>query len=136
MAEFTAVGSFAPISTPGVLTGTGVGSGHATHLGKVTVSASELLDFTVSPGNVVIRDGQLVMVAANGDELHWTYSGSGPVPNASGEVTFGGVFTITGGTGRFADATGSGTFEGSGSVVTGPVTVAYVTVSYEGTVDY
>jgi hypothetical protein len=110
MAEFTGVGSFAPTPRPGVLTGTGVGSGHATHLGKVNVSTSELLDFTVAPGDVTIRDGRLVMVAANGDELHWTYSGSGPVPDASGGVAFGGVFTITGGTGRFADATGSGTF--------------------------
>ena len=129
-AEFSLDGSFVPTAAPGVFAGTGSGTGRATHLGKVTLSTSELVDFTASPGSGTIRGGEMVMVAANGDELYWDYSGNGLLPDADGVVSFGGTFTITGGTGRFSDATGGGTFEGEGNVAGDAV------VSYEGTIEY
>ena len=129
--EITAQASFAETPVPGVLTLTGSGVGHASHLGNVTASTTETLDLVTSPGGVVIRDGRMVMVAANGDELHWAYDGVGSLPDAQGVSTFSGTFLITGGTGRFADATGGGTLQGTGNSITG-----VASVSYQGTIDH
>jgi hypothetical protein len=122
-AELMLDGSFVPTADPGVCASTGLGTGRATHLGKVTASTAELVKFTASSGSVTIRGGEMVMVAANGDELYWHYSGAGPLPDANGVVSFEGTFTITGGTGRYLDATGGGTFQGQGSAATGDATV-------------
>jgi hypothetical protein len=129
--EITAQSSISETPVPGVLTLTGSGVGHASHLGKVTLSTSETLDFAASPGSLVIQDGQMVMVAANGDELRWAYEGIGLLPDEQGISEFTGTFVITGGTGRFTDAAGSGTFQGTGNAVTG-----LAIVSYQGTIAY
>ena len=118
-------------TVPGVLTGTLTGLGRASHLGSVTLSSTETLDFATSPGIVLVRDGQMVVVAANGDELHWTYEGTGSLPDAAGITVISGSFLITGGTGRFTDATGAGTIEGSVDSVKG-----LVSVTYRGTITY
>jgi hypothetical protein len=129
-ADFTLEVSFVP-ATPGVFLGTTSGAGLASHLGRVAATSTEVLDFTASPGRVTVRDGQLVMVAANGDELHWSYGGGGPLPDASGTTPIAGTFVITGGTGRFAGASGGGTVEGLASVVTN-----IVSLSYRGTISH
>ncbi len=129
--DFTAQASFAETPVAGVFAVTTSGVGHASHLGKVTVSTSETLDFVTSPGILVVRDGQLVMVAANGDELYWSYEGTGSLPDENGESLLTGTFVITGGTGRFSDATGGGTFHGSGNAVTG-----LASLSYRGSIAY
>ena len=129
--DFTAQASFAETPVPGILTVTTSGVGHASHLGRITLSTTETLDFVTSPGTLVIRDGRLVMVAANGDELHWTYEGTGSLPDADGDSSLAGTFVISGGTGRFSDATGGGTFQGSGNAVTG-----VASLSYRGTIAY
>jgi hypothetical protein len=121
--------SLAGTPVPGVLTGTLTGAGRASHLGSVTLSSTETLDFTTSPGVILVRDGQMVVVAANGDELHWTYEGTGSLPDAAGTTLINGRFVITGGTGRFTDATGTGSIEGSVDSVTG-----LVSVNYRGTI--
>lgn len=124
--DFTVQATFAPTPLPGVFAVTTSGSGHASHLGKVTVSSTETLDFVTSPGSVVLHDGLLVMTAANGDQLYWSYEGTGSPPDESGESALAGTFVITGGTGRFADATGGGAFEGTGNAVTGMASLSYV----------
>ena len=124
-ANLTAQGSFVPTAEEGVFAGTVVGAGRATHLGRVTVSSTETVDFTSPTGEVLVQDGQMVVVAANGDELHWSYSGTGTPPDANGDFALSGTFAITGGTGRFADATGGGTFGGPASVVTFTADVVY-----------
>ncbi len=129
--NITAQASIAETPEPGVLTLTAFGAGYASHLGKVTLSTTETLDFVTSPGGLVIRDGRMVMVAANGDELRWAYEGIGSLPDAQGISELTGTFVITGGTGRFTDATGSGTFLGTGNTVTG-----VASVSYRGTIAY
>ena len=127
----TAQASFAETPVPGVLKVTTSGVGHASHLGKVTLTTTETLDFVTSPEGLVVRDGRMVMVAANGDELHWDYEGTGSLPDDEGASTLTGTFVITGGTGRFEYATGSGTFEGTGNAVTG-----VAIVFYRGTIAY
>ncbi|MEP6762500.1 MAG: hypothetical protein ABJA93_14190 [Sporichthyaceae bacterium] len=86
---------------------------------------------TSPTGVISLRDGRVTLVAANGDELHWTYSGTGTPPDASGDVVLSGTFVITGGTGRFSSATGGGSFEGVGNVVTGMASFTYTgTISF------
>jgi hypothetical protein len=129
--DATLQASLAPTSVPNVFTGMLTGAGHASHLGRVTLSLTETLDFASSPGIIVVRDGRMVMVAANGDELHWTYEGTGSLPDAEGNTVINGSFVITGGTGRFTDATGTGTIQGSVDTFTGVVSVTYLgTITY------
>jgi hypothetical protein len=87
---------------------TTVGAGKATHLGKFTFVSphlSGLLDFSI--------DGIQIITAANGDELHTTLTGNlAPQIDETRHVFLVGSVDgkITGGTGRFANATGSFTF--------------------------
>ena len=87
---------------------TTIGSGRATHLGNFTFISphlSGLLDFSI--------DGIQIITAANGDELHTTLVGNlHPEIDATGHVFLVGSVdgAITGGTGRFANATGTFTF--------------------------
>ncbi len=81
------------------------GTGTATHIGRFTI---------VEPNNHIKRnaDGSLtitgtaIITAANGDEIHATHSGSVHFLS-NGMVQVNAEFTIMGGTGRFAGATGS-----------------------------
>jgi hypothetical protein len=56
--------------------------------------------------------------AANGDLLTMKFTGHGHLDLATGHVHFMGVESFTGGTGRFAAATGMASVEGHASVVT------------------
>jgi hypothetical protein len=89
------------------------GTGNATHLGRFTLSA----DFTVTfvTGNAT---GTATWTAANGDKIFVNVVGHGtfvvfPI------VAITETHSITGGTGRFADASGTIRIERSGSVETG-----------------
>lgn len=79
-------------------------SGTASHLGLVTLVSNHC----TPPANE-ITGGQMTLVAANGDELHMTYSGTctaPPFPPVGEVLTCSTDNVIVGGTGRFADATG------------------------------
>ena len=102
--------------------GTTTGKGSASHLGAVTMLATDcpLLIPGVAP---TFSNGQLTFTAANGDELRASYSGSlMPVPGTAGVFTLSGPFNFTGGTGRFSRATGSGLLQGS--ILLGPLVSA------------
>lgn len=117
--------SLAATPQPGVFTATTAGAGQASHLGQVTYASTETLDFATAPGSTVVRDGRSVMVAANGDELHCTYAGTGSPPGKDGSSAITGTYIITGGTGRFSDAVGDGTIDGSANAVTGILRLTY-----------
>jgi len=89
------------------------GSGHATHLGRYTVSNQSVVDLLTFAGT-----GTAHIVAANGDSIFADVVGQGVT---SGPDFFSIVekYTITGGTGRFAGATGSFTVERLLSAITG-----------------
>ena len=92
------------------------GTGNATHLGQFTLSA----DFTVimSTGNAT---GTATWTAANGDQLRAIVAGHGDIVEFP-TVTITETHTITGGTGRFANASGIMTIERSANILTGAST--------------
>ena len=67
-------------------------TGKATHMGSVKA------DWTHCPDNDTINDGEMTLIAANGDELHGYYDYPG--------IDAGSPITFDGGTGRFANAVG------------------------------
>jgi hypothetical protein len=97
----TALGGFtAAVATLHIATDV---SGVMTHLGKY---ASHFEGSAEIAGGRTLGEGTFTTVAANGDELTGTFTLNGPLP--SGEVhTATVVLTITGGTRRFADASGT-----------------------------
>jgi hypothetical protein len=91
-----------------------------THLGHTSGQSTQIVDLAGLPGATIplLITNTTVYWAANGDELHMSFLGSGQLDPVTGEVTFVGTDTYQGGTGRFANATGSATTQGSASVFT------------------
>ena len=88
---------------------TATATGRATHLGgRATAVFDECADFVREPGRVHVY-GTAVLTAPNGDELRLWLDKSGNPPDAEGDVHVAGPYRVTGGTGRFARAAGSGT---------------------------
>lgn len=79
--------------------------GKVSHLGKTVMTSRH-----PTPTGEVISDGRMKLVAANGDEVWMEYDGSAPFPviGVPGTIVVDVEFTIVGGTGRFAAASGSG----------------------------
>jgi hypothetical protein len=98
---------------------TGFASGNATPLGLFTRHEHLLLDPTIGSFT-----GDIVFTAANGDELWCILSG-----NFISATDATGVYTITGGTGRFENAIGEAEFFASL-----PDGVHY-TVDFDGSLD-
>jgi hypothetical protein len=82
------------------------GTIQATHLGRSAQRGTLFLDPPNANGIAPGR-GSVTFTAANGDTLSFDYLGE--LNSITGEGQ--GRFTVTGGTGRFADATGAGTFQ-------------------------
>lgn len=87
----------------------GWGTGRATHLGLTTMSADHCTPnppFGPAPGPM--EGGSITFVAANGDIVRGTYTGTvAPLAPVEGAEIGGQMHvTVTGGTGRFAGATG------------------------------
>ena len=86
------------------------------HLGRTTMFASQTVNF--AEGSIT---NSTRYTAANGDVLLSTFNGHLAAPAAGFDLGFAGAETYTGGTGRFAGATGSSALEGSAKF-TGPAT--------------
>jgi hypothetical protein len=117
-------GSFTGRATVTPLSGTQAdlviqAGGNVTHLGKSTVRLHTVADFSgavptpIPPSTGVIR-------AANGDTVSFTlkWSVTESAPNVFRTT---GPFTIVGGTGRFAGASGGGDYDGIVDLNTGGV---------------
>ena len=111
-------GSLAAVETDVVQGGTliidGSGVGNATELGRFTMTFHAEADL-----GTLIAVGTATFVAANGDTLSTSFVGQGTPTPDSNVFTVEEVETITGGTGRFAGATGSFTLERVVNLVTG-----------------
>jgi hypothetical protein len=95
------------------------------HLGRTTLTNID----AGAAGSTVA--GTAVFTAANGDQLFTTVTGTATFPDANGIVTFRGTDTVTGGTGRFAGASGSLTRTARVSVL-----VLSGTYEFDGTLSY
>jgi hypothetical protein len=88
-------------SQPSQWISTSSGSGRISHLGRVSWTTEHC--FQLFAGKYgTFGDARLVITAANGDQLFGTYDGV-----MTGETTFAETVVVTGGTGRFAQASGS-----------------------------
>jgi hypothetical protein len=82
------------------------GGGNATYLGKYTSHLTAQINLLTSHAT-----GAATFTAANGDTLTTTVDGQATPTTTPGVLSVVEVYAITGGTGRFADATGSFTLE-------------------------
>lgn len=113
------------LSGPPLLRQRITGLGQATHLGNSRFVALPTLDVRTNQ-----LSGTAIFYAANGDEFYTSFTGTAS-PIVNNIRTVNNYHTITGGTGRFADA--SGTFTGITVVnLSSPTN----TITYEGTMNY
>lgn len=101
------------------LVGVTTGSGHASHLGAITVIASDcVIPPPLGGAAFMFANGKLTVTAANGDELSAEYGGTF-TPTATPPIyLINGTYRIIGGTGRFSGASGLGTLQGIENLVT------------------
>ena len=107
-----------------MLLATGSGTGNATHLGRFTMDFVAHVDLLSQIGI-----GTAHFITANGDSLFTDVIGQGNPTGDPDVVRVVELYTITGGTGRFADATGSFTIERVADLVTG-----FSDGSFDGTI--
>jgi hypothetical protein len=130
---------------PNVICGPITGSGQATHLGKTSESSEVFVDLLSNPGptsdcpigatNHFAETRTVTLSSANGDQI--TLALTGQSCDSSATPGFTGIasdtWVVTGGTGRFTGATGSGT---NTALIDGPdltsVTVFIGTLSAPG----
>lgn len=98
------------------------GTGRATRLGRTQALFDECANFVQEPGRVHVY-GSAVLTSASGDELHLAVDKAGNLPDPAGNVHVAGPYRVTGGTGRFAGATGYGTTTTETNVTSSVATV-------------
>jgi hypothetical protein len=91
-----------PIS-PGMVSISANGIGELTNVGNLSFQLQKTLDTTVK---VPTFSGTFTITAENGDTLTGTYAGVTSGADSNGYGTFSGQITVTGGTGRFQNASG------------------------------
>jgi len=99
------------------LISSGTADGTAAQLGRFTATYSPTVDLLTGAAT-----GAFTITAANGDQLSGTFTGQG-VPAGAGASSITEDMTITGGTGRFAAATGTFTVQRI-LTFTGPTTAS------------
>jgi len=102
-----------------------VGTGTATHLGKFTEHVTEQVNLLT-----LSATGAATFTAANGDTLTASVTGQA-TETSPGVASIVEVYTITGGTGRFAGATGTFTLESTLNLATG-----VSSGTFSGVIDY
>ena len=85
-----------------------------TDLGRTTAIAEQIV--TITGPATAIASNSTIYTAANGDQLFVTWTGTGT--SSGPDNAFSGPETITGGTGRFAGASGSTWVSGTASFAT------------------
>jgi hypothetical protein len=103
-----------------------VATGHATHLGNYDEVGSVTAMTPTETTGVFKIEGWAIHTAANGDQLFENFTGY--LDFNTGSVTA--TITFVGGSGRFADATGTGTLSGQ---ILGDGAIEF---AGEGTIDY
>jgi len=122
-------GTFSMTATTVTLTGTG----NFEHMGLTTISATATMTGVASCGGFTATE-QDVYTAANGDAINLAISDVICSTSSPGVFQVTGSFTVAGGSGRFADASGSGTIQGTATFVT--ATSGTFSESTTGTISY
>jgi hypothetical protein len=106
-------------------TATTAGTGNATHMGRIASDGSLTIVGEASCDNEVgfAVEMQDTFTGANGDKVMVAITMQ-LCPIAPGIYHGVGTYVMTGGTGRFANATGSGVFDGTGNFNTGTIICA------------
>ena len=100
------------------------GTGTGTLLGKFSFTEEVTVDVTT-----ITATGTAHFIAANGDTIDATVTGSGAPTNDPDVISITEIYTITGGTGRFAGAQGIFTGERLANAVT-----FFTSGSFNGTI--
>jgi acyl-coenzyme A thioesterase PaaI-like protein len=100
-----------PVS-PGVIRQRDVGTCQISHLGRSTMVSDKIINLGAGT-----QSADVALTAANGDMLHASGSGTNTMV-APGKFAFRVELTITGGTGRFSDASGMIVSEGVAELAT------------------
>jgi len=94
------------------------GTGTLAHLGRTDITARNCSVGDLSIGPALIRGGTATLTAADGSTITVTYEGNQEAPE--GNLTeFTTTHTVTGGTGRFANASGTWNIAGTVDLSTG-----------------
>jgi hypothetical protein len=91
------------------------GTGQASHLGAISWQSHEVVDVCSNPEGADV-EGEIVITAANGDQVFGTYYTLAHLDFGAGQVRALGSYQITGGTGRFVNASGQGIISALGSL--------------------
>ena len=102
------------VVNPPIMAVTANGSGNATHLGQYAISYEVEVNLETVAGV-----GSAQLVAGNGDILYANLLGQATPTETADIFNVVEVFTITGGTGRFANASGSFTLTRVVNITTG-----------------
>jgi len=100
------------------------GKGIGTHIGQFTFTLLNTVNFVNGTDA-----GSATLIAANGDTITTTHVGSGEPTADPDVISITEIYTITGGTGRFAGAQGSVILERLANVVT-----FFTSGSFHGTI--
>jgi hypothetical protein len=90
-------------------------TGIATHLGRYTLRASEVINLAT----LEVSDGSFKITAANGDTIVGTYAGMAAATSDPLVITYHVTGPVTGGSGRFHGAHGRLTWDGVANLGTG-----------------
>lgn len=96
------------------------GTGHALHLGSIAVEQDHCVDLT-GPDPLAFTEGRFTLTASSGDTLAGTYQGRLQPTVTPNLFYIDGTFLFTGGTGRFADASGGGAATGMTDLLTSEI---------------
>jgi len=96
------------------------GGGQATHLGRFTGETFSCVDLAT----LQVTDGRFTMLGADGSQITGTYTLQG-TPLSPTVIRLDGPFTITGGTRRFAGATGGGQITGTIDLATNQLVLEF-----------
>ena len=119
-----------PVCPPTSFTSRGTYEGTATHLGRFTAAFADVIDIATATAT-----GTIDFTAADGDRLYTTTAGGEEAftPPNIGSVRL--LATVTGGTGRFAGATGTLTVRFVQEIDFANGTSEIVSGSLEGVID-
>lgn len=107
-----------------IITANGSCTGIATVVGTLSLTYQDTIDLRIASGT-----GIGLLIAANGDNIYLTNTGSADLVSKPGFAIITEIYTITGGTGRFAGAQGSFSLDRSVNNATG-----FTSGSFHGTI--